>query len=199
MFEGTDYDLLTAMCASCAVPLMMRPVWYGQRDAVSRFVTLIRSVLRQTDEGILVDGGVHHPYAATFCQDQAIIAKLGFAHALPDRLLSPADLVMHLAEMCAAPLLDWYFSDPLGHIVIDIGLPDVACMTFSQPRDKCLADAAARLRRDCTAHRCGNRRGRGSDKVIVSRHVARFAFGLSLIESRSVHLFRCTTSSGNRK
>ena len=44
--------------------------------------------------------------------------------------------VMHLAEMTVAPLIEWYFPSPEGHIVVDIGLPDVACLTFSQPESK---------------------------------------------------------------
>ncbi len=137
VFEGTDYDLLTAVTASCAVPFLMRPVWFGQQDLLGKILTLATSWLGHSEEGVLVDGGVHHPYPGNFCKGTAIIGKLGFATALPTRLLSPTDLVLHMMEMMAAPLLGWYFSDPEEHVVVDIGLPDVACMSFGLPRSKC--------------------------------------------------------------
>lgn len=137
VFEGTDYDLLTAVTASCAVPFLMRPVWFGQSDLLSTMSTLVGSWLGLSEEGILVDGGVHHPYPGNFCQGTAIIGKLGFAGALPTRWLSPADLILHLSEMVVAPLLNLYFRDPKDHVVVDIGLADVACMSFGLPRSKC--------------------------------------------------------------
>ncbi|MBS2001251.1 MAG: patatin-like phospholipase family protein [Cyanobacteria bacterium SZAS LIN-5] len=137
VFEGTDYDLLTAVSASCAVPLLMRPVWFGQPNIINKLTTVAASWLGLSEEGVLVDGGVHHPCPGDFCKGTAIIGKLGFATALPRRWLSSTDLIFHALEMVAAPVLGWYFNDPKDHVVIDIGLPDVACMSFGLPRSKC--------------------------------------------------------------
>lgn len=137
VFEGTDYDLLTAVSASCAVPLLMRPVWFGQPNIINKLTTVAANWLGLSEEGVLVDGGVHHPCPGDFCKGTAIIGKLGFATALPRRWLSSTDLIFHALEMVAAPVLGWYFNDPKDHIVIDIGLPDVACMSFGLPRSKC--------------------------------------------------------------
>lgn len=137
VFEGTDYDLLTAVSASCAVPLLMRPVWFGQPNIIAKLATVAASWLGLSEEGVLVDGGVHHPCPGDFCKGTAIIGKLGFATALPQRWLSSTDLIFHALEMVAAPVLGWYFNDPKDHVVIDIGLPDVACMSFGLPRSKC--------------------------------------------------------------
>lgn len=137
VFEGTDYDLLTAVSASCAVPLLMRPVWFGQPNIINKLTTVAASWLGLSEEGVLVDGGVHHPCPGDFCKGTAIIGKLGFATALPRRWLSSTDLIFHALEMMATPVLGWYFNDPKDHVVIDIGLPDVACMSFGLPRSKC--------------------------------------------------------------
>lgn len=137
VFEGTDYDLLTAVCASCAVPFLMRPVWFGQPNIIDKLTTIAATWLGLSEEGVMVDGGVHHPCPGDFCKGTAIIGKLGFARALPRRWLSPTDLIFHILEMAASPVLGWYFNDPKDHVVIDIGLPDVACMSFGLPRSKC--------------------------------------------------------------
>lgn len=137
VFEGLDYDLLAAICASCAVPLLMRPFWFGQPNALDKLTIVAATWLGLTDKGVLVDGGVHHPCPGDFCKGTAIIGKLGFATALPRRWLSPTDLIFHMLEMVAAPVFGWYFDDPKDHVVIDIGLPDVACMSFGLPRSKC--------------------------------------------------------------
>lgn len=140
VFEGCHYDLLTALSASCAIPLVMRPVWHGQKDLRSKLATIVDSLRGRNkgDHGVRVDGGLHHPYPADFCHGKAIIAKLGMASALPTRKLSKTEMFFHLVELMAAPLIDWYFPEPKGHMVIDIGLPDVACLTFALPRTKCL-------------------------------------------------------------
>lgn len=143
VFQGTDYNLVEAICASCAVPILMRPVWFGrlgkQRDPLSKLAALITGL---TD--VLVDGGVHHPCPGTFCEGKAIIGKLGFATALPKHRLSPTDTIMHVMEMLGAPLVNFFFPDPAGHIVIELGTPDVACLTFglSPEQSKEMADHA---------------------------------------------------------
>lgn len=136
MFEGTKYDLPTAIAASCAVPVVMRPVWYGQKKA-GKLGTIVRSWRGKTDEGVLVDGGVHHPHPAHFCKGPAIISKLGTATQLPSEWPSALELVFHLLEMTASRLVDWYFPDPQNHVLIRVGKPDVGCLTFGLSADKC--------------------------------------------------------------
>jgi hypothetical protein len=140
IFEGTDYNLSTAIAASCSVPGVMRPVWFGQQDTVGKVITIIRSWRGKTDEGILVDGGLHHPHPCEFTKSRAIISKLGFASELPSDSLHPLDLVFHLLEQGSAWLLNWYYPDPDDgeHIVVPVGMPDVACLSFGLPRKKCL-------------------------------------------------------------
>lgn len=135
VFEGEDYDLSVALSASSAVPLVMRPVWYGQKDFVSRWLTLIGSAFKITEKGILVDGGVHHPAPGDFSQQRAIIAKLGFTSQLPSRLLGPVDMWFHMLELVGSRLLSWYFPDPANHVVVPVGSPDVACLSFGIPED----------------------------------------------------------------
>lgn len=60
IFEGEDYDLATAIAASCSVPLLFRPVpcRIGGRTR------------------LLVDGGVYHPHPGWFCKSKALIIRL---------------------------------------------------------------------------------------------------------------------------
>lgn len=136
VFEGSGYDLATAIAASCSVPGVMRPVWFGQKDIVSTVTTIIDSWRGKTTKGILVDGGVHHPNPGQFCSGPAIISKLGFTRSLPSQWLSPVDLFFHLVELAASRLIDWYFPDPEGHLVIPVGMPDVACLSFGISDEK---------------------------------------------------------------
>lgn len=138
LFEGTKYDLPTALAASCSVPGVMRPVWFGQDDAASTLTTILNGLRRKTTDGILVDGGLHHPAPGEFCKGPAIISKLGMARALPSEWLSPMDLFFHLAEMSAHRLLDWYYPDPKNHLVIRTGMPNVATLTFGLSEERCL-------------------------------------------------------------
>jgi hypothetical protein len=140
IFEGTDYDIATAIAASCSVPGVMRPVWFGQQDTVGKIITVIRSWRGKTDEGILVDGGLHHPHPSEFTTSAAIISKLGFASELPSDWLDPIDLVFHLLEQGSARVLNWYYPDPDDgkHIIVPVGMPDVACLSFGLPKKKCL-------------------------------------------------------------
>lgn len=73
VFENHNYDLATALAASCAVPGIMRPLTY-ERDG---------------RKYLLVDGGVYHPHPGVFCQGPCIVAKLMDSFVLnlvyPDR------------------------------------------------------------------------------------------------------------------
>lgn len=138
VFEGCRYDLSSALAASCSVPGVMRPVWYGQKDLASTVRTVVGSWRGRTSEGILVDGGVHHPAPGEFCKGPAIISKLGIARSLPSEWLSPVDLFFHMVEVLAYRLVEWYYPDPRNHLVIKTGMPNVACLTFGISEGKCL-------------------------------------------------------------
>jgi hypothetical protein len=124
VFEGLNYDLSVALASSCALPLVMRPVMLPKDGEKPRLM--------------LVDGGLHHPNPGNFCKSRAIISKLGFASLPPTHELSPIDYFCHLLEQSSAFVLDRYFYDPVGHIVIPVGMPDVSGLSFRLPKDKCL-------------------------------------------------------------
>ncbi len=121
IFQGTDYDLPTAVAASAAVPFVMRSIkWEGG--------------------GNLVDGGVFHPTPVEFCKNPAIVSRLGLARQLPSHKLSLVEYLLHLGEMVVTPIHDFMFTDGHApHVVVNSGKPDVATLTFGmQPKD-CLA------------------------------------------------------------
>lgn len=126
VFEGSDYDLVAALTASCCVPGLMRPVWYGRDDSVSK----------KHGKHHMIDGGIYHPHPTEFCTRRAIVSRLGHARDLPDESLATADLVYHLLEMGATVFTDRVFGRvPAGDIVIRTGLPSVASMNF-HPSEK---------------------------------------------------------------
>ena len=112
VFEGTNYDLVTALTASTAseTGMNMKPVMYnGQK---------------------LIDGFYYHPTPAKFSEAPAIISKIGFVSKLPSEPLAPWDYLMHLREMSYHDELASRYPDPTGHIISETGLPDVATTTF---------------------------------------------------------------------
>ncbi len=135
LFEGTDYDLSKAISASCAIPGVMRPVWHGRNQSSGKPQARCRH--GESEDGILVDGGVHHPNPGEFSEGTAIISKLGFASSLPSLPMPIFDLGFHLLEMFWSFALSWYFADPEDHLVIQTGLPDVACLSFGLAPEKC--------------------------------------------------------------
>lgn len=157
IFEGENYDLLTALSASCAVPFVMRPVWYGGEK--NKVGTAIKSWRGKTDEGVLVDGGVHHPYPSEFCKGRAIIGKLGFATELPDEDLSIVDTLFHLGELVISRLLNRYFDEPGEHIMIEVGKPQVATLSFGISRSQCYRMASHGYRESLRVLKPAIRRG----------------------------------------
>ncbi len=155
IFEGEHYDLATAIAASCAVPGVMRPVWYGQDDLISVLSTVFKrgrvnpnraakgarpAAGEAEAAGIFIDGGVHHPNPDEFCKGPAIISKLGVARELPSEWLSPADLFFHMLEVAASRPLDFLYPDTLKkqHVLVPTGMPNVACLSFGLPPRRCL-------------------------------------------------------------
>lgn len=126
-FTGRDYNLATALAASCAVPFVMQPVCNVVKEK------------SQTQAQWLIDGFMHHTHPSSFCGGPAIISKLGFASSLPSELVPFGQVLLHLGEMLNAPLLNWLFCDPQEgqHIVIDSGMTDVGALSFGSSEQKC--------------------------------------------------------------
>ncbi|MBZ0189128.1 MAG: patatin-like phospholipase family protein, partial [Candidatus Obscuribacterales bacterium] len=139
VFQGSDYDLADALSASCAVPLVMRPIWYGQVSPIGFIDTLYKSLTGAASQGVLVDGGVHHPCPGEFSEGRAIISKLGFVSKRPREALGPVDYYFHALELMTRPVLTRMFPDPDEHLVIDVGLPDVAGLSFGVSAATCNA------------------------------------------------------------
>lgn len=128
VFEGTDYDVVKAAGASCAVPLVMQPIfnWGGKGEGSASKL------------GVLMDGGIHDINPHKWAQGRAIIANLGFAKELPDEWLSPLDWYFHLLEMTWSRVLDWYFKVPGNqHVIIDVAPKSVAGLTFGLSERTC--------------------------------------------------------------
>lgn len=130
VFDGTDYDLSIALSASCAIPFVMQPVWHFPLNASSRLLKFLYSVAGNPQEGLLVDGGLHHPCPADFCKRQAIIAKLGFVDSLPRQYMGLVDSSFYAMEWASSIFLNKLFPDPEEHLVIDVGVPDVSALSF---------------------------------------------------------------------
>jgi len=134
VFEGTDYDLLTALSASCAIPFLMRPVWYGQKGLIGQLLNLVPFL--GDDRDLLVDGGIYHPAPAEFSKGRVIIGKLGLATQLPRHSVSISELFLQACEMVGSLFLDYIFPDPEGHIIVPVAMPDVGALSFGLPRKK---------------------------------------------------------------
>ncbi|HEY9775721.1 MAG TPA: patatin-like phospholipase family protein [Planktothrix sp.] len=121
VFQGTDYDLVTALTASCAIPPFMR----AQEFEV------------EGEKRWLLDGGIYHAQPHEFCQRPALISKLGLADQLPAQPLSPVDWAIHLSEMSASRFKEKLTSKPgLEHCIITTGDRRVATMTFDLPDER---------------------------------------------------------------
>jgi hypothetical protein len=117
VFEGTDYDLATALTASTAATtgMNMKPVAYQGRE--------------------LIDGFYYHPTPAALSQTPAIVSKIGFVSKLPSEPLAPWDYLMHLRELSYYDEFNKRYPDPPGHIIAETGLPDVATTAFGVSTD----------------------------------------------------------------
>jgi hypothetical protein len=133
VFEGTDYNLVGALAASCAFPLVMKPIVLEKQscELTRRFKRL------QLQHSLLIDGGIHHPHPGHFCKGPAIIAKLGFARKMPAERLTPAEYMCHLLEVMGSRVLETTYPDPAEHIVVPVGMSDVAILSFALPKSKC--------------------------------------------------------------
>ncbi len=132
-FEGTDYDLVEALTASTAVAGMMQPVWYtggNHSDPLSGHGCPAMF------GHLLVDGVYYHPTPAALCKAPALAFKIGFATQMPSERLSAGDLMLHMREMALASYFNATFPDPEGHLIVEVGVPDVAGLTFGLSQRK---------------------------------------------------------------
>lgn len=121
VFEGTDYDLAQALTASCALPTVLRPVWFQDK-----------SKLR-----LLVDGALYHYNPTCFSRQPAIVSSLKPATSLPTEWQLPLDLYFHFRELYWPIAGHRRYVDAEKHILIEVGLPDVAGLNFGISEKKC--------------------------------------------------------------
>lgn len=142
LFTGTDYDLATALAASSAIPGVMRPVIEGSSSSISNWKEYLQvyEELRQSkseNDGIFVDGFVHHPFAFDFSSKPVLISKLGMGTELPSSLtqLSVQDLAFHLCELVIArtSMISYQMPDPADALVIETGIPRIASVAWNLP------------------------------------------------------------------
>lgn len=112
VFEGKNYDLVTALTASTAseTGMNMKPVMYNGLK--------------------LIDGFYAHPTPVHGTQAPAIVSKIGFVSKPPAEQLSPLDYMMHMRELAYHDEFVRRYPDPQGQIIAETGLPDVATTTF---------------------------------------------------------------------
>lgn len=121
VFEGTDYDLALALTASCALPTVLRPVWYQDGGRLR----------------LLVDGALYHYNPTCFSKEPAIVISLKPATEMPSEWKLPIDLYFHLRELYFPIAGHRRYVDPARHVVIEVGLPDVAGLNFGISDAKC--------------------------------------------------------------
>lgn len=126
LFQGLDYDLVSALVASCAMP----PFISSTSVANGAGGKPIR----------LMDGGLFHATPYQLCTRTAIISRPGIAEKLPAKPLqmNAFDLTVHLSEMLCSPVKNYLnrISDP-RHLVIETGDPTVATFAFGLSDEAC--------------------------------------------------------------
>lgn len=121
VFEGSDYDLARALTASCALPTVLRPVWHFDNGRMR----------------LLVDGALYHYNPTCFSKEPAIVSTLKPATEMASEWQVPLDLYFHLRELYWPLAGHRRYVDPERHVVIDVGLPDVAGLNFGISEAKC--------------------------------------------------------------
>lgn len=121
LFSGGDYDLSLAITASCALPTVLRPVWHNGENGLS----------------LLVDGAVYHYNPTDFCGGEAIVSTFRPATRPTDEWQLPVDLYFHYREMFMPIAGHRRYVDPSKHVVIEVGLEDVAGLNYGLSLAKC--------------------------------------------------------------
>lgn len=122
LFQGTDYDLATALTASGSPPGVFQPEWF-------------------IDNGrprLLVDGAYYHYNPTEFFDRPAIVSKFRQATAMPKEWKYPIDLYFHCRELFFPLVGNSRYVDPNRHLVIENGLPEVAGLNFGISEATCL-------------------------------------------------------------
>jgi predicted acylesterase/phospholipase RssA len=117
LFEGTDYDLGTALSASGSFPAVFRPVRYQGK--------------------VLVDGAVFHRNPDQFCKGQAIVSQLGFATRMPEELLDPISAYFHYREVYFPFVRQETAVDTKRHVLIEQQADDVCGLSFGLSKKRC--------------------------------------------------------------
>jgi NTE family protein len=122
LFAGKDYDLARAMTASCALPTVLRPVWHHGPNQSG-----------DSRPRLLVDGAVYHYNPTDFCREPAIVFTFKAATEQPrsQDIASPLDLYFHWRELYMPIAGHRRYVDPAKHVVVEIGLPNVAGLNFT--------------------------------------------------------------------
>jgi len=120
LFKG-DYDLAKAITASCALPTVMRPVVHVDGGGLK----------------YLVDGAVYHYNPTDYCEGEAIVSSFLPATEMTSEWQQPIDLYFHYREMFMPIAGQRRYVDPSRHVVIEIGLPDVAGLNYGLSLAKC--------------------------------------------------------------
>ena len=122
VFEGTDYDLVTALSASCSVPGVFQPIWHFQNGRMM----------------LLVDGAVYHYSPTEFFDAPAIVSKFSKATEMPREWQHPADLYFHFRELFFPLAGNNRYVDASRNLVIETGMPEVAGLNFGISEKTCL-------------------------------------------------------------
>lgn len=109
LFTGVNYDLPLALAASCAVPILFRPVRIGGR--------------------LLIDGGLYNSAPVDFCTAPAIVGRLGLAQRKSGPSATWIDSALHQGEIFIGRIKGSPTPNP-PHILVQAGKPDVATLTF---------------------------------------------------------------------
>ncbi|MBS1995534.1 MAG: hypothetical protein JSS86_04455 [Cyanobacteria bacterium SZAS LIN-2] len=122
LFAGEDYNLAKAMTASCALPTVLRPVWYNGPNQSG-----------DSRPRLLVDGAVYHYNPVDFSREPAIVFSFKAATEQPrsEDVKTPLDLYFHWREMYMPIAGHRRYVDPVKNVVVEIGLPNVAGLNFT--------------------------------------------------------------------
>jgi hypothetical protein len=118
VFEGTGYQVGTALSASGSLPGVFLPVSYGKQ--------------------LLIDGAAHHRNPDEFCLRPAIISALGFAKTWPREMLDGISMYYHVREMYAPVVKQPTEVDEVRHMQVLHAADDVCGLSFSLSKPRCL-------------------------------------------------------------
>ncbi len=123
LFAGKDYNLARAMTSSPA---------HCPRCCV-RSGTTVPISAGDVRARLLVDGAVYHYNPTDFCRQPAIVFTFRSATEQPrtQDLSSPLDLYFHWREQYMPIAGHRRYVDPAKHVVVEIGLPNVAGLNFT--------------------------------------------------------------------